>query len=53
MPSAKKQKVHTLNKFISGADSFVGRSIHISKIVQGTHQQGIFVMDLSNAYASH
>ena len=40
MPSAKKQKVHTLNKFISGADSFVGRSIHISKILQGTHQQG-------------
>ena len=40
MLSAKKQKIHTLNKFISETDSFVGRSIHISKIVQGTHHQG-------------
>ena len=35
--SATKQKIYTLNKFISEADSFVSRSIHISKIVQGTH----------------
>ena len=40
MLSAKKQEIHTLNKFISETDSFVGRSIHISKIVQGTHFQG-------------
>ena len=40
MLSAKKQKNHTLNKFISETDSFVGRSIHISKIVQGIHHQG-------------
>ena len=40
MLSAKKQKIHTLNKFISETDSFVGRSMHISKIVQGTHHQG-------------
>ena len=28
-----------MKKFISEADSFVSRSIHISKIVQGTHHQ--------------
>ena len=37
--SAKKQKNHTFNKFISETDSFVRRSIDISKIVQGTHHQ--------------
>ena len=40
MVLAKKQKIQTLNKFISETDSFVSRSIHISKIVQGTHHQG-------------
>ena len=40
MLSAKKQEIHTLNKFISETNSFVGRSIHISKIAQGTHYQG-------------
>ena len=40
MLSANKQKIQTLNKFISETDSFVSRSIHISKIVQGTHHQG-------------
>ena len=39
MLSATKQKIHTLNKFISETDSFF-RLIHISKIVQGTHHQG-------------
>ena len=28
MLSAKKQKIQTLNKFISKTDSFVSRSIH-------------------------
>ena len=37
---AKKQKIETLNKFISETGRFVSRSIHISKIVQGTHHQG-------------
>ena len=40
MQSAKKRKIQRLNKFISEKDSFVGRSIHISKIAQGTHHQG-------------
>ena len=40
MQSAKKRKIQTLNKFISETDSFVSRSIHISKIAQGTHHQG-------------
>ena len=40
MLSAKNQKIQTLNKFISETDSFVKRSIHISKVVQGTHHQG-------------
>ena len=41
MQSAKKRKIQALNKFVSGTDSFVSsRSIHISKIVQGTHHQG-------------
>ena len=40
MQSAKKRKIQTLNKFVSETDSFVRRSIHISKIVQGTHHQG-------------
>ena len=39
MLSAKKQKNHTLNKFISETGSFVGRTIHIQKIVQCTHNQ--------------
>ena len=30
-----------MNKFISETDSFAGSSIHISKIVQGTHIKGI------------
>ena len=34
-----KQKNQTLNKIVSETDSFVSRSIHISKIVQGTHHQ--------------
>ena len=38
--SVKKRKNHTFNKFISETGSFVGRSIHKSKIVQGTHHQG-------------
>ena len=37
---AKKQKIQTLNKFVSETGRFVSRSIHISKIVQGTHHQG-------------
>ena len=41
MLSAKKQKNQTLNKFISEKDSFVSRSIRISKVVQGTHHQGV------------
>ena len=40
MLSATKQKILILNKFSSETDSFVGRSIHIAKIVQGTHHQG-------------
>ena len=40
MLSVKKQKIQTLNNFISETDSFVSTSIHISKIVQGTHHQG-------------
>ena len=40
MLSANKQKIQTLNKFISATDSFVIRSIHISKVVQGTSHQG-------------
>ena len=40
MQSAEKRKIQTLNKFVSETDSFVSRSIHISKIVQGTHHQG-------------
>ena len=40
MLSAKKQRIQTLNKFISETDSFVGRSIHLSKMVQGTNHQG-------------
>ena len=40
MLSAKKQKNHTLNKFIPETGSFVGRTIHIQKIVQCTHNQG-------------
>ena len=37
MLSATKQKIDTLSKFISETNSFVSSSIHISKIVQGTH----------------
>ena len=40
MQSAKKRKTQTLSKFVSEIDSFVSRSIHISKFVQGTHHQG-------------
>ena len=40
MLSANKQKIQTLNKFISETDSFVIRSIHMSKVVQGTNHQG-------------
>ena len=40
MLSAKKQKNHTLNRFIPETGSFVGRTIHIQKIVQCTHNQG-------------
>ena len=56
MLSAKKEKIQTLNKFISETENFVSRSIHISKIVQGTHHQGVFIMEqlqVSNASVSH
>ena len=58
MLSAKKnkQKIHSLNKFISETDSFVGRSILISKLSRVPIIKGIFVMEVlkvSNAYAFH
>ena len=37
MLSATEQKIDTLSKFISETDSFVSRSIHISKIIHGAH----------------
>ena len=37
--SGKKQKTNTLNNFITETDSFISRSIHISKIFYGTHHQ--------------
>ena len=40
MLSAKKYKIQTLNKYVSEMDSFVSRSIYISKIVPGIHHHG-------------